>query len=97
MIKAIIRFFGPDVDNYGMPVPYFAYWVVASPWQSHDSGIATIMPLSTGPVVVSTSGTPVSPHHPVLKGGEEAAFQAAIEALKNAAAHIGLQFREDRE
>lgn len=97
MIKAVVHFFGPDTDKYGMPLPYFAYWIVASPWQTRDSGVASIVPLAAGQVVVSSDGTSVSPHHPVLTGGEEAAFEKAIQALKNAAAHAGLKFREDRE
>ena len=98
MIKAVVKFFGRDLDNYGMPIPYYAYWIVASPWQAQDSGVASILPLSTGPaVVVSSTGKPVPQHHIAMSGGEKAAYDNAIGALKGAAAHLGLSFLEHRE
>ncbi len=86
MIKAVVKFWGATQDEYGMPIPYHSYLVVASPWYSADDGIASVVPLSAiAPLT--------KPHYPVLKGGERAAFDAAIAALKNEVKNKGLTFQ----
>ncbi len=77
-----------------MPNPYYSYLVVASPWQTSQSGIASIVPLS-GSNVVSNSGTaPVNSNHVDMSGGEKAAYDKAVKALKDAPSHKGLSFHE---
>jgi len=90
MIKAIIKFWGAEQDEYGMPIPYHSYLVVASPWHSANDGVASVVPLSTG--------APLSkPHYPVLKGGERAAFDAAVAALKDEPQNEGLSFHSHED
>lgn len=85
MIKAVVKFWGNQKDNYGMHTPYHSYFVVASPWQAVQDGVASVVPLSIG--------APLSrQHYPVTQGGERAAFDAAIAALKNEASNKGLSF-----
>jgi hypothetical protein len=83
MIKAVVKFWGTQFNNLGMPVPYHSYLVVSSPWQSQDSGIASVVPLSTGSPLSSE-------HYPVQKGGDRAAFDAALKALASDPSNIGL-------
>jgi hypothetical protein len=62
MIKAVVKFFGAERDQFGMPVPYHSYLIVSSPWEMPGSGIASVVPLSVN--------APLSkPHFPVLQGG----------------------------
>jgi hypothetical protein len=75
MIRAVVKFWGSQFDTYGMPIPYHSYFVVASPWQTQDSGVASVVPLSTN--------APLTKNHFLAQtGGERAAFQAAIEWLE---------------
>lgn len=83
MIKAVVKFFGAEQDQFGMPVPYHSYLVVSSPWQTPNSGIASVVALS--------ANAPLSkPHFPVLQGGERAAFDAALQALASEPNNAGL-------
>ena len=83
MIKAVSKFWGSKIDQYGMPDPYHSYFVVASPWETPDSGVATVLSLSTN--------SPLSkPHFLVTAGGERAAFEAAISSLKGETKNAGL-------
>jgi hypothetical protein len=83
MIKAVVKYWGTQQDQFGMPVPYHSYLVVSSPWQTLDSGIASIVPLSTS--------APLSrSHFAVLQGGERAAFDAALIALSSEPGNSGL-------
>ena len=91
MIKSVVKFFGTGTDQFGMPHPFYSYLVVASPWQAKDSGVATILPL-TQPNVVSASTT--APHHVAMAGGEQAAYDKALAALKEAPEHAGLSLHE---
>lgn len=85
MIKAVVKFWGATQDEYGMPIPYHSYLVVASPWHSANDGVASVVPLS--------AGAPLSKlHYPVLKGGERASFDAALIALKSEPQNEGLTF-----
>lgn len=85
MIKAVVKFWGTTQDEYGMPVPYHSYLVVASPWYSANDGIASVLPLSTA--------TPLKKsHYPVLNGGVRAAFNEAITALKSESENKELNF-----
>ena len=84
MIKAVVKFWGAQQNQFGMPVPYHSYLVVSSPWQTPDSGIASVVPLSTG--------APLSNQHfPVLQGGERGAFEVALKALKSEPGNMGLK------
>ena len=83
MIKAVVKFWGANQDQFSMPVPYHSYLVVSSPWQTPDSGIASVVPLST-------SAPLSSQHFPVLYGGERGAFEAALKALASEPSNVGL-------
>lgn len=62
---------------------YHSYLVVSSPWQTPDSGIASVVSLSVS--------APLSKQHfPVLQGGERGAFDAALKALASEPSNIGL-------
>lgn len=83
MIKAVVKFYGTQQDQFGMPVPYHSYLVVSSPWQTPDSGIASVVSLSPN--------APLSkPHFSVMRGGERAAIDAAIQALASEPKNFGL-------
>jgi len=94
MIKSVIKFFGTARNANGMPDPYFSYLVVASPWQDNGSGIATIISLSESSVLSIANPATVNPHHVELSGGEKAAYDKAVGALKVASLHAGLSFHE---
>ena len=91
MIKANVKFFGAEKDQYGMPTPYHSYFVVASPWQSEDSGVASAVSLS------SAAPTPNPPHKLVLHGGPEKAFEAMVDVLRALSANQGLTELTHRE
>ena len=75
MIRGVIKFWGSQIDGYGMPVPYHSYFVVASPWRSPHSGVASVVALATN--------APLSKQHFLAQtGGERAAFDAATTWLK---------------
>lgn len=71
-----MKFFGTKKDQYGMPVPFHSYFVVASPWQSDGSGVASAVPLSIA------APAPNPPHKLELQGGPEKAFEAMLEILR---------------
>ena len=85
MIKAVVKFWGTQNNQFGMPIPYHSYLVVASPWQSATDGVASVVPLSANAPLANQ-------HYPVLQGGERAAFEAAISALKGESGNAGLTF-----
>lgn len=98
MIKSVVKFWGGALDNFGMPANYFSYWIVASPWdQAEDAGVATIVPLGGSTVASSINGAPIQSHYPVLSGGELAAYEKALTALKGVSVHAGLKFDEKKE
>lgn len=84
MIKANVKFFGREKDDYGVPKPYHSYIVVSSPWQTKDSGVASVIPLS------SDSPTPNPPHKFTTRGGEEEAYNQIVEALRHLFKNEGL-------
>ena len=84
MIKAVAKFRGDQIDQFGTPIPYYSYLVVSSPWQAADSGIATIVPLSS-------NVAPNRLHFIALKGGERAAFDEAMNALASESIHSNLR------
>jgi hypothetical protein len=94
VIKSVVKFFGTETDEFGMPNPYYSYLVVASPWQTNDSGVASILPLTQSNIVSNSASAPLNPHHIEMKGGERAAYDKAIKALKAAVPHHGLSFHE---
>lgn len=74
MIKAVVKFYGAQQDQFGMPIPYHSYLVVSSPWETPDAGVASVVSLS--------ANAPLSKQHfLVMKGGERAAFDTALQAL----------------
>lgn len=84
MIKAVVKFWGEGLDDFGMPTPYHSYFVVSSPWLTADGGVASVVPLSTG--------APLSKaHFSVTAGGERAAFEVAVEALASEPSNVGLK------
>lgn len=91
MIKAVVKFFGAEKDQFGMPDPYHSYLVVSSPWETPDSGIASVIPISVNAPLLKS-------HFPVLKGGERAAFDIALQALSHEPKNAGLKrlFHEDQ-
>ena len=91
MIKASIKFFGDSKNEYGMPNPYYTYFVVASPWQTENSGVATVLPLS------AESVAPNPPHKLVLAGGAEKAYEEVLSALRAMNQHHGLCELIDKE
>jgi hypothetical protein len=91
MIKANIKFFGDEQDEYGMPVLYHSYLVVASPWQQADSGVATAVPLS------SDAPAPSPPHKLVLQGGPDKAYEEILELLRGLGKNKGLRELVDKE
>ncbi len=90
MIKAVVKFWGTQQGQYGMPDPYHSYLVVSSPWQTSGSGIATILPLTTDAPLTQK-------HVPVLQGGERGAFDDAIAALKREPKNAGLTSAVDED
>lgn len=82
MIKAVVKYWGTQQDQFGTPIPYHSYLIVSSPWQTPNSGIASIVPLSSAPLS--------RPHFAVLQGGERAAFEAALSALSSEPGNAGL-------
>ena len=101
MIKAVIRFYSvpkpytrladlPDVEN----LKYYSFWVVATPWpDSPGGGVASVLPLTTD----SASIAGLKQHYPVQSGGEHAAYQQAIQALKSNVALSAMTFVEQKE
>lgn len=94
MIKSVVKFFGDSTDPHGMPVPYYSYLVVSSPWQTQGSGVASIVPLADGNVVSNSGAAAVNQHQIAMSGGEKAAYEKAVNALKSAATHANLHFHE---
>ncbi len=89
MIKATVKYFGNDKNEYGMPIPYHSYLVVSSPWQKDNSGIASVILLS------GESPLPSSPHKLVMSGGEKAAYEKMIKILTDM--HDGLNVLIDKD
>lgn len=91
MIKANIKFFGDQQDEFGMPKPYHSYLVVASPWQQVDSGVASAIPLS------SDAPPPNPAHKLVLQGGPDAAYEEMLLVLRSLSQNKGLKELIDKE
>lgn len=91
MIKANIKFFGGEQDEYGMPNPFHSYLVVSSPWQQDGSGVASAIPLS------SDAPAPNRPHKLVLAGGPEKAYEEMLSLLRGLEQNKGLSELIDKE
>lgn len=91
MIKASVKFYGNDQDDYGMPKPYHSYLIVSSPWQTNDSGVASAIPLS------SSTPTLNPPHKLVTSGGPEQAYDEMLKYLRLHPQNKGLQELIDKE
>jgi len=91
MIKANVKYFGKDTDEFGMPNEYHSYLVIASPWESKDSGIASVISLSTA------APMPNSQHVLSTKGGEEEAYNKMILNLQKLTTNQRLTELIDKE
>ena len=80
---ASITFFGGTIDEYGMPKQFHNYLVVASPWQTKGSGVASVVALSDAPT--PRPATVISP-----KGGATAAMELMRSHLRNLKGNLGL-------
>lgn len=85
MIKANIKFFGKEKDEYGMPKPYHSYLVVASPWEEQGSGVASVIPLSSDAPALNP------PHKLSLQGGPEKAYEEVLRLLRGLPQNKGLK------
>jgi hypothetical protein len=89
LITKRISFSNTELDNFGMPTNYRAYFIIARKAEvgesTHQSdGIAKVYTLSTQAVALNQD-------HVVAAGGSENAVALAIEKLK--ALNSGLNFR----
>ena len=47
MIKKVVKFYGKETDQYGMPTPYYSYLVVSSLQKNmQNTAVATAMSIS---------------------------------------------------
>jgi len=84
MIKSLVRFWGEEREASGMPIPYNCYFVMASPWQTPGSGIASIVQISVNEPLVERNFL-------VEKGGERAAYDKAVNTFKLLPYNVGLR------
>lgn len=91
MIKANVKFFGNQQNEYGMPNPYHSYLVISSPWQTDDSGVASAVPLSTD------APKPNPPHKLVTSGGPQKAYEEMLDILRNLPQNKSLSELVDKE
>jgi hypothetical protein len=91
MIKANVKFYGSGQGSFGMPEPYHSYMVYSSPWQLQNSGVASVMGVS------SNTPTPESPHVISEKDGEEGAYNLMLDRLRKLPANQGLSELIHRE
>jgi hypothetical protein len=88
VIKASVKFWGQERDSHGMPDSYRSYFVLSSPWQDPDSGVASVF-------CISGAEQPPQRNVWVEKGGERAAYNKAVATLKLLPENSGLKCRED--
>lgn len=67
-----------------VPEVIHSYLVLASPWATPDSGVASMVPLSEGAPAPDRAAIVVQ------KGGARAAFQAAVAEILSLAGNAGL-------
>lgn len=88
MISSVLRFWSkpePTKSDSLLDIPdestgrHYSFLVVSSPWDKVDSGVASVLPLTTESAGVAG----IHPHHLVLSGGEGAAHKKAIDSLKS--------------
>jgi hypothetical protein len=91
LIKASVKFFGIEKDEYGVPKPYHSYLIVSSPLQTNGSGVATALPLSL------EAPKPKSLHKMVASGGPESAYEEMLMILRQLPQNARLQERIDKE
>ena len=91
MIKAVVSFSGDKVDDFGMPMPYHSYLIVATPWRNPGTGAASIVPLSL-------MAPKARDHVFVVHDGERGAFEAAVKEISRQPGNQSLQIdlHEDR-
>ena len=87
MVKASVTFWGDQVD--GRLYPFRSYLVVASPWETPGSGVASVL-------LIAGNVPPSQMHYLAAQGGEEEAFKQAVEALKAISANSGLKCQIER-
>ena len=76
MIKAHVKFYGEDRDEYGMPITFHSYLILASPWERIGSGFAEAIAMS------SETPLPNPPMMLVLDGGPVKALDKLIVKLR---------------
>lgn len=89
MIKCTLIFYGDRQDQYGMPIPFNNYLIVASEWEQIGSGIATVVPLTRD------APSPSRRHFIAEAGGPEAAVKIAQRELEALPKNKGLKKRMD--
>jgi hypothetical protein len=83
-IPCTLIYHGNSFDEQGMPTPWFHYLVIASPGPGPDTGIGSVVPLT------SSGAEQVAPHKVFApSGGPLAAISMAEEALDRR--HQGLR------
>jgi hypothetical protein len=91
MISATVWFYGEKIGDRGLPEPFRSYLIVASPWLGKGRAIASVVPLSIN------APEPPSRDFPVESGGQEAAFNAALEAIAKLPGNEGLNRSVDQD
>jgi hypothetical protein len=87
MVKASVIFWGDQVA--GQLEPFQSYLVVASPWQTAGSGVASVL-------LIGGNVPAPQPYYLAVQGGEEQAFKQAVDALKALPANNGLNCQIER-
>lgn len=85
MNKASVKFFGKKHDEYGMPIPFHSYLILASPWNKQGSGFAEA-------VVLSSETPELNPSVLIVQdGGPSKAVDNLIGKLRELPENAGLQ------
>jgi hypothetical protein len=95
LITKHVSFSNTELDNFGMPTNYRAYFIMARKAESGESahqsdGIAKIYTLSTQAVALN-------PDHVVADGGPENAVSLAIEKLKSLNSGLNIRVYENEQ
>ncbi len=76
MIKANVKYFGKQQNTLLLPTPFHSYLVISSPWQTNDSGIASVLSFSNAPM-------PNPPYKLTTTGGEKLAYDEMLQVLRS--------------
>jgi hypothetical protein len=83
-LKLHFTLYAPAEELSATPQVYHPYLILASEWQTADSGVATIVPMS------SDCPTPDQVHVVVLHGGPRAAIRTARDTILSMPRNQGL-------